>query len=65
MLNDVHQQRAVARGIETYVQVLAERKQVAPAVLAEVTYIPSPAYPNSSDDADVCSAYALLLSCAH
>jgi transcriptional regulator with XRE-family HTH domain len=60
-LKEIHHERAVARGIETYMRVLAERKHISPTVLEETTHISFPAYSNGPADIDVSSAFALLL----
>lgn len=59
---EMRQQLAVMRGIVAYVQLLAERKQVPAAVLAEVVRTPLAGGANGTSRSDMISPYALLLA---
>ncbi len=61
-LHEVYQQRAVIDGITAYVQALAERKQVPPAVLSEVMHISFADNAQGTATTDALSVYALLLA---
>jgi transcriptional regulator with XRE-family HTH domain len=61
-LNEVYQQRAVIHGITAYVRALAERKQVPPAVLGEVTHASFADNAQGTGTTDALPIYALLLA---
>jgi len=61
-IGEIHQQRAVIRGITAYVRMLAERKQVPASVLDEVAHAPLSVSTNGGCTSDAVSPYALLLA---
>jgi hypothetical protein len=61
-LGEIHAQRAIVRGIVTYVRVLAERKHVGPTALDDFAYSPLMIGANGTGDVNAISTYAILLA---
>lgn len=61
-LGEIYAQRAIVRGIVTYVRVLAERKHVGLSALDDFAYSPLMFGADGTGDIDAISTYALLLA---